>query len=490
MRGKLQILLVALFIIIASLLVASTIEFKTSWQPDLPEYLPSESNRQEWARTIIHMHSVYSWDACDEKHLPIGQIDESCLMRLRQALCRDHIDILFLTEHSAHMASTDFNSVLNIRDGDTPIWRDGQIVESIQHCPDGHQVHLFPGEETSLMPIGLLRHPDPILGSMRLAYGKYNQFSEAVAENLHNAGALIALSHLESKPLTAIRKIQPELIEIYNLHANLISAFRQDLWPWIKTTGHWEPAIAGPPHPPCNPCPSKWQSVKDIPRIAQFLFNPYVEPDLLFLLLFREDEDSLTKWSQITLERPTTGFAGTDAHENMPSITMRDGDRVNGYRRVMRWFSNFVQIDGTFEREAILASLKSGKVFVAFEILGTPHGFQVDAESDDKRYQMGETIIRRSNRPVSFFLKLPDITGIESTSPFPERRLRLLRATENGWQEVARSTDADLHYETTNAGAYRAEIRMRPTHLKPYLFGLTNLIRDLPWIYTNPIYVK
>ena len=486
MRGKLRILLITLFIVVAGLLVAATLELKTSWQRDLPKYFSSESNRQEWARTIIHLHSVYSWDACDKTSLTKGRIDEPCLLRLRTALCRNHIDVAFLSEHFAKMGSTDFNSALNIRDGDTPIWRDGKIIESIQHCPDAHQAHLFPGVETSLMPIGLLRHPDPIRGSMQIAY---SEASEAGVENLRNAGALVALSHLETKPLTIIRKIQPELLEIYNLHANVTSILRQFLWPWTKNPGHWEPAVARP-QPACDPCPGKWQSVQDVLRYTQFMLNPFVEPDLLFLLLVRENEDNLTKWAQISLERHTTAFAGTDAHEGIPAILMRDGDRVDAYRRVMRWFSNFVQVDGSFEREAILTALKAGRVFVAFEILGTPDGFRFDAESDDRRYRMGDSISRQSNRPVSFFFKLPKITGIESTSRSPERILRLLRATENGWQEVARSTDADLRYETTDAGAYRAEIRMKPTHLKPYLFGVEYLVRDLPWIYTNPIYVK
>ena len=123
---------------IAYLIAFLTVTPDASWTRDLPKYA-SASNGAQWVRTAIHVHSVYSHDACDGQPQLKGRINEACLMDLRRAICRNHIDVLFLTEHQDRLTSTsELSSVLGLRDDDTPILQAGQIVGSIQHCPDGH----------------------------------------------------------------------------------------------------------------------------------------------------------------------------------------------------------------------------------------------------------------------------------------------------------------------------------------------------------------
>jgi hypothetical protein len=281
--------------------------------------------------------------------------------------------------------------------------------------------------------------------------------------NLRRDGALIVVQHAErdNVSLTRLREIQPDLMEVYNLHANVKAMAKRR-----------EAGI-----------------VKYAMEMLQFLVNPYLEPDLLFLALFREDEAALTKWSQITTETHVTGIAAVDAHQNVPILRMRDGERVDGYRRSMRSIANFVKVDGRLDRESILAALKAGKVFMVFESFGTPKELQYHAMKGGKMYGMGETVALTQGGQVHLLLKCPEIVGVQASS-LPERNLVILRATADGWKEVARSRDADLHYTTAEAGTYRGEVRMHPTHLARYLFGANRLIRDVPWIYANPIYVR
>ncbi len=65
---------------------------------------------------------------------------------------------------------------------------------------------------------------------------------------------------------------------------------------------------------------------------------------------------------------------------------------------------------------------------------------------------------------------------------------RILKADDGEWVEVA-SGGEDLR-ETVTAGSYRAEIRMTPEHLRPWLGPEADrYVMDYPWIYSNPIYV-
>jgi hypothetical protein len=460
-RGGGRLFLIFLIVSLAGLISVIAVGPDASWTRDLPKYAYSE-NGEKWARTAIHVHSVYSHDACDHRPQTKGAINEACLADLRQAICRNHIDVLFLTEHQDHLVTTsELSSILNLKRDDTPIQEHGQIVGSIQHCPDGHTAHIYPGTESYISAIGLTKHPQADASALRRFYSAYHR--EEVAD-LRRDGALIVVQHAErgNVSLPRLREIQPDLMEVYNLHANFTAMARR---------------------------PGTSSLVTLTAQMLQFLINPYLEPDLLFLALFREDEIALTKWSQITAETHVTGIAAVDAHQNVPVLRMRDGERVDGYRRSMRSISNFVEVDGRFDRASILAALKAGKVFIVFESFGTPQELQYQAVSDGRTYGMGETVASSEGGQVHLFLKCPEIVGVQA-SLLPERNLVILRATADGWKEVARSRDADLHYMTTEAGTYRGEVRIRPTHLARYLFGAGKLIRDVPWIYANPIYVR
>jgi hypothetical protein len=47
-----------------------------------------------------------------------------------------------------------------------------------------------------------------------------------------------------------------------------------------------------------------------------------------------------------------------------------------------------------------------------------------------------------------------------------------------------------LTYVASQPGTYRAEVRMKPRHLAPFLLGATKLIGYRPWLYFNPIYLR
>ena len=105
-------------------------------------------------RSIVHLHSPFSHDACDGMGLVDGTVNESCLADLRDALCRVHVDVAFITDHPDYAAEHSFSDLLLRRDGDQPIEVDGTTVGNRIVCSDGHTVDWMFGVEDELMPLG------------------------------------------------------------------------------------------------------------------------------------------------------------------------------------------------------------------------------------------------------------------------------------------------------------------------------------------------
>src|SRR5262249_12158523 len=72
------------------------------------------------ARGIVHLHSPYSHDACDNQPRdPATKApNEACLDDLRTALCADQIDFAALTDHDDTMADEDFTTLFSMRGTD------------------------------------------------------------------------------------------------------------------------------------------------------------------------------------------------------------------------------------------------------------------------------------------------------------------------------------------------------------------------------------
>jgi hypothetical protein len=186
------------------------------------------------------------------------------------------------------------------------------------------------------------------------------------------------------------------------------------------------------------------------------------EPDLLFLGVLQEQPPSIAKWDTLLADGPTVGIGGTDAHQNVLALELRDGDRMDSYRRMMRWFSNVLWVEGDTPADYD-AAVAAGRVWVVFEILGLPAGFDFSLE--------GATLTATCpalspGSPQG--LESPDIavTVFKDGEPF---------ATECGSWEV-------------EPGVYRARIDITPHHLRPFLGDDPDRwLVPYPWVYTNAV---
>jgi hypothetical protein len=174
------------------------------------------------------------------------------------------------------------------------------------------------------------------------------------------------------------------------------------------------------------------------------------------------------------------GIAGTDAHQNVLPLVLRDGERVDSYRRALTWFSNHVLADSSDPAD-VRAALAAGRSYVAFEVLGVPDGFDftlTDAGGDV--YDMG-----REAPAGTLSVKCPGLAarfphGLEE----PEVSVTVFK------DGVAWATGCGEH-ATDGPAAYRVQVDVVPWHLRPFLGEAPEpYLRASPWILSNAIRVR
>ncbi len=406
------------------------------------------------ARGTIHLHSVHSHDACDNKPMPGGMPAQPCFQQLRDALCATHQDYAMLTDHDDFMADAQWSDLFVPVAGDQPVMKNGVQIASQVVCADGSRVLLTAGGENDLMPVGMERH---VSDDIQMRHDIMNGTDLASVAAMRAAGAALMIAHGESHPIEQFRELSPEATEVYNLHANLD--------PKIRTLMGLDPlsAIAG---------------------LTQFL--PGKEdapiPDLALLGFVEDNAFELSRVDTLLAEgKHITGTFGADSHQNVLPSPLTDGDRGDSHRRVLRWFANHLLVPEVTP-DAIKAALVGGRAYGVFHLLGDPIDFDFRAEEGARVAEMGDQV------PVGATLVIdpPRVpAGAEVT-------VRLLRVTSGGPVEVA-AGDAitSLRYTATEAGAYRAEVHITPNHLTGYMGNRqAKLLHRFLWIFANAIYVR
>lgn len=439
------------------------------WAPGL--VYPSEPGRVRGfldVRGLIHAHSVYSHDACDEKPVDENGVrDAVCFDDFRRGLCQAKHDFVFLTDHRDSFNATELPEALLYRAerGDVLVERDGGATANLAACPDGTSALIMAGNEGEMMPVGLERHAAATPEARDAIYGA--RTPEAAAA-MHDNGAVVLLSHPEDYSVDDLKSFPVDGFENYNLHANTLLGAGTALSLLLRV----QQGDTGVPH-----------------------------PDLFVLSIWSEDPVYLNRWGNVLASgKRVVSTMGTDCHRNTFTALLADGERVDSYRRMMIAFSNHLRVrpaaDGSVDDRALKEALAAGRNYGAFEMLGYPVGFDVVAEADGAFFEMGETV------PLGARLRVarPRVKNLDPSREPPRITVRVLRATESteGFVEVASSSDEVLEVPLEQAGAWRAEVRMLPLHLREDLGDddLTLLDefaaqgKDYVWIYGGPLYVQ
>ncbi|MFN7951426.1 MAG: hypothetical protein U0610_06855 [bacterium] len=454
------------------LVLAATLLFAAACDPrtfpkDLPPSDELGSPRgYQIARSIIHLHSPFSHDACDNNGLPGGVVNESCYQDLRYAMCELHIDFANLTDHPAHMDEFEFPDLLLPRGGD--VIEDGPFGPVANHvsCDNGAAPILTVGFEDELMPYGMERHLAP---DQPTRDQLYNDSSPATVSLLQGtAQAVAGIAHTESKPTDYLLGLGMDSIEIYNIHANLDPDIRQEFLGLPPLDG----GLA----------------------LLPYILNPtsVPVPDLSFLSYFVLSPIYFEKWNTLTAAGlHVTGTAGSDSHQNVLALTAPDGERMDQHRRLLKWISNHLLVS---ERslDAEKDAARNERNFVVVEGLGSPVGYDFYATAGGNTVGMGDTGAFVPG-DTTIHVPLPTLhPSAPGGGPADLVTIKLKRVLPGGLDElVATSDDAPLDFAATEPGAYRAEIWMVPNHLLPHLGPTPDAyLVPTPWILTNHLYLQ
>jgi len=201
---------------------------------------------------------------------------------------------------------------------------------------------------------------------------------------------------------------------------------------------------------------------RDAPSLARMLDRP---------------EEILRRWDGLTARRRVVGLAGTDAHARLDVRGNDSGGRlamlpIPGYEAMFKTFSitapgiRFTR-DADKDAVALLAAIRSGRVYTTIDALATPAAVSFSAARGDLTWAMGALV-----PPAG------DQIELRVDSNAPESSTIVLM--KNG-QPAGTVTGRSLRQSVTASPAvYRVEIQVPGASGRP----------PVPWVVTNPIYVR
>ena len=419
------------------------------------------------ARTITHFHSPYSYDACDKAGIINGQLDPRCLKSLKYAACKSRVNYLFLSDHPENMANYDMQSLLLYDSAKDQITLKSGLpyTNRVGSCDNSFIPTLLVGFESKLMSLGMIKHLDP---DISVRTGLYNEETNAIRNRLDTeTEAIVAIPHTESRSYSTINTIDPHAIEIYNIHANVDPKIRKkDL---------------------------NWPPFEKLPGILTYLFDPFksLKPDFMFLHFVSIHPIYFTRWNQLIYAgKKVAGIIGTDSHENIFPQNGSDDERLDAHRRLARMASNHVLVS-TLDPDQVKTAIKASQFWTVFEGLGSPVNMDFYGTINGTTVGVGGTGSLGTGT-ATLRVQLPTLhPASPQGNKGPEIRIVLKKVGADGTDAtVANVIGANLSYETTTTGSYRAEIMIKPYHLKEFLGDLSKSTEDeYHWIITNHIFV-
>ena len=197
-------------------------------------------------------------------------------------------------------------------------------------------------------------------------------------------------------------------------------------------------------------------------------------PELMLARYFVRPEDNLQKYDELTAKRKTTLFAGSDAHSNLGYHLIGDDAgnkfinfKFDDYAMIFRLVRTHVLLekDKQLSEETLIEALKNGHTFAGFDCLSDTTGFLFTADNGLEQKIQGDEIALEK--------------GVKLRAAAPQVARFVI--FKNGEKIFESGENTEIIFEAKQPGAYRTEV---------YLDALGSPFDKMPWIISNPVYVK
>lgn len=208
--------------------------------------------------------------------------------------------------------------------------------------------------------------------------------------------------------------------------------------------------------------------------IWSLIYYPF-NPRLALTRLYKEPSAEIAAFDKLSQSKKVNFFVGAEATAR--AIPFADWlVKFPSYEMSFNVASQHVfltsELTGDIANDAqqVLAALKRGHSYVAFDALGDPAGFETYITENRKKFFTGDDIVFTKN--LRLYYKLP-------AEPIPFYEVVLYK---NGIRIDHLNTFEGL-FAIDSPGVYRIQVRLSPT------FPLPDATKWITWVYTNNFYV-
>lgn len=221
--------------------------------------------------------------------------------------------------------------------------------------------------------------------------------------------------------------------------------------------------------------------------IGDLIWSYPAYPQLTLATHLRRPDANLQKFDEIAANRPISLFAGTDAHSNIGFHLFGDdaGNKLINLK-IDPYATSFgvvrvhvlIERDKPLGRESLVEAIKAGRFFIGFDAIGDTTGFRFALSRGDETIPMGGTLA-----PTQYPRLTLNVPPEINAQPYrlgvpPNMSVKIYR---NGELFPLDLVAAIYSKQAFLPGTYRVEV---------YRDDLGPPFDKMPWILSNPIYVR